>query len=174
MLPSIALALVLQQSAPSADAARAELETLAARIEVLKARQLDGADVERELERLLVRAQEVAASLERAEPPPVPTQATPGAEELRERADALHDDADRLAGVVAALDVKIADARRALGGTGGRFDTAALSSGAQGGPELARLQALIQERGRAAERLAALRAEAAAMEEEARAREGER
>jgi prefoldin subunit 5 len=102
-------------AAPPADPARAELDRVAARIERLKARQLAGEDVSAELERLLVRAQELAQRLERRRrgegpavvPPPGPTP-----EELREQADAMRDERDRLASQLKELDGRIEEARK--------------------------------------------------------------
>ncbi len=115
MLQGLALAALMLSSAPDAEAAdvRAELDACARRIEELKARRADGELAGRELERLLRRAQDLAAELERtAQQIPV-AEDSPSPEELRERADAARDEADRLAAEIAALDVKIADARRA-------------------------------------------------------------
>jgi hypothetical protein len=114
MLLAAALALLLAADAP-ADPARAELDRVAARIEVLKARQLAGEDVTPELERLLVRAQELAQRIERARagegtPPPAPSGPSP--EELRERADALRDERDRIAAQLHDLDARIETVRR--------------------------------------------------------------
>src|SRR5574341_6904 len=96
---AFALALLLSAD-PVVDPARAELGRVAARIERLKARKLAGEDVTLELEGLLVRAQELAQEIERARrgggvPPVAPPGPSP--EELRERADALRDESDRIA-----------------------------------------------------------------------------
>jgi hypothetical protein len=118
MLLPLALALTLAADpagAPRPDPARAELDRLGARIERLKARQLAGEDVAAELERLLVRAQEIAERIERSrrgEEPPAALQAGPSPEELRERADALRDERDRLATQVRELDARIEVVRR--------------------------------------------------------------
>jgi hypothetical protein len=111
---AVALALLLAAE-PLADPARAELDRFAVRIERLKGRQLAGEDVTPELERLLVRAQELAQRIERerraeavgpaAAPGPTP-------EELRERADALRDERDRIAGQLRELDARIDAVRR--------------------------------------------------------------
>src|SRR5512142_2079930 len=98
MLP-VALALLLA-AAPVVDPTRAELDVVAARIEQLKARKLAGEDVTLELERLLVRAQDLVQRIERARRlETVPPAAVPGPspEELRERADAVRDERDRVA-----------------------------------------------------------------------------
>ena len=108
-----ALLLLLTSNDPASDeaSARAELEVCAARIEELKAHHEFGG----ELHRLLRRSQELASQLENISAEAGPrdeVEATPSAEELRERADAARDEADRLAADIAALDVRIADARR--------------------------------------------------------------
>ena len=61
MFEGLALALLLCAPTASLDAHRAELDDLAGRIQQLKLRQIHGENVRRELERLLVRAQELAA-----------------------------------------------------------------------------------------------------------------
>jgi len=108
-----ALLLLLAASEPSSSAAprsaRAELEECAARIEELKARHSDGV----ELERLLRRAQALAAEIERTSTYQSPDEAAPSPDELRERADAARDEADRLSSEIALLDVRIEDSRRA-------------------------------------------------------------
>jgi hypothetical protein len=119
MLLPAALSLLLAAgpaaAAPPPDPARAELEEVAARIEQLKARKLAGDDVTPELERLLVRAQDLVQRLERAgrreAPPPVTDVGLPP-EELRERADALRDERDRVAADVRELDARIEAVRR--------------------------------------------------------------
>lgn len=112
----VALALALLLTADAAvDPARAELDVVAARIERLKAQKLAGEDVTLELERLLVRAQDLVQRIERAQraesKPPAP-EAGPPPEELRERADALRDERDRIAADVRELDVRIEAVRR--------------------------------------------------------------
>jgi hypothetical protein len=169
LLYGLALALALRADPGPVDRTRAELDALAVRIESLKSRRLAGGEAGRELDRLLVRAQELAAQLERAEAPRAQAAAAPAADELRERADALHDDADRLAAVVAALDVRISDARRAASSGGGMTTGAAVASGRMGGEDAARIRALQDERARASARLTELRAAAAALEAEANA-----
>jgi len=113
---TIAAALVLLLSAePVADPARAELDRVAVRIEQLKAQRLTGDDVALELERLLIRAAELAHSIERSrrgEPIPAVTKAGPAPEELRERADALRDERDRIAFQLKELDAHVAEVRR--------------------------------------------------------------
>src|SRR5512138_399767 len=113
MLP-VALALLLAVS-PPVDPTRAELDRVAARIEHLKARQLAGDDVTLELERLLVRAQDLVQRIERArrsEAVPPAADAGPSPEELRERADALRDEHDRIAMDLRELDVRIDAVRK--------------------------------------------------------------
>jgi hypothetical protein len=112
--PMLGLVLIaLLASGPDRDALRRELDSVADRIEALKSRRMAGEDVEGELGRLLVRSQELAGQLERSRPqaaPPPPAQ--PAVDELRERADALRDEADRVARALAALDERIAEAVR--------------------------------------------------------------
>jgi hypothetical protein len=110
----VALALLLAAD-PAVDPARAELDRVAARIERLKARKLAGEDVAVELERLLVRAQDLVQQIERARRDDrVPPAAEPGPppEELRERADALRDERDRIAAELRELDGRIEAVRR--------------------------------------------------------------
>lgn len=146
--------------------ARAELDACAERIEELKARGGRGA----ELDRLLRRAQELASELERAGadlPPPPHTGPSP--EELRERADAARDEADRLAAEIAALDVKIFDAHHARH-TGAQVRNAAL--GTDGAPPPAvradRVRDIQAQRAALVEKRARAEAEAARLEAEAR------
>lgn len=111
---AVALALLLAAD-PAADPARAELEQVAARIERLKGRKLAGEDVTPELERLLVRAQDLVQRIERAQrAEKVPASAEPGPspEELRERADALRDERDRVVAELRELDARIVAVRR--------------------------------------------------------------
>jgi DNA repair exonuclease SbcCD ATPase subunit len=168
-----ALALLLAANPGPSDFAQAhaELERCAERIEELKARQ----ELGRELDRLLRRAQELAAQLERsAEQDPslgaaAPLGPTP--EELRERADAARDEADRLAAEIAALDVRIQDARRIRGDPDAAVGTAALGEVPGRGND--RLRALLAERVALARRRAAAEAEAAQLEADALAAEGD-
>src|SRR5512133_2999538 len=109
-----ALALLLAAD-PGIDPERAELDRVASRIERLKTRQLAGEDVAQELERLLVRAQELAQRIEQERRRAgVPPGAAPGPspEELRERADALRDESDRVAAQLRDLDARIEVVRR--------------------------------------------------------------
>ncbi|BDG03371.1 hypothetical protein [Anaeromyxobacter oryzae] len=183
------LTLVLALGAdPGLDTARAELSDVAVRIEQLKVEHLHGRDVGRELERLLVRAQELAVEIDRRTAAvPAPGAVAPSAEELRERADALHDEADRLAGALTDLDVRIAALRRATAPSTGRSIAAVATvrrasvSGAaarsvappSAGPSLeeTRLRQLLADRDALAARLAHVRAAAAAVEADARAAE---
>ena len=109
-----ALALLLA-AGPAVDPVRAELERVAVRIEQLKARQLAGDDVAAELKRLLVRTEELAERIERTHsgvPASVVPPPGPAPEELRERADALRDERDRIAVQLRELDARIAEVRR--------------------------------------------------------------
>ncbi len=144
---------------------RAELDRCAERIEELKSRQATG----RELERLLRRAQELAADLEQAaaELPRAP--AAPSPEELRERADAARDEADRLAGEIAAIDIRVQDARRSRGDPGGAVEGAALGTSVATGSE--RIRALLVERAALAERRLQADRDAARLDAEAGAAE---
>jgi hypothetical protein len=179
MIQGLALVLLLATAPGRQDplaATRAELDGLAARIEQLKARQLEGENVRRELERLLVRAQELAgrieASLELDEPLPIAP--VPSAEELRERADAARDEADRLATVLHVTEARMAQLRREarlgqqLGVTG-----VAVQPGAE--PDRAHLlRKLAADRLELSRRMHAALAEAARLDAEADAIETER
>ena len=140
--------------------ARAELDACAARIEELKARGAEGA----ELDRLLKRAAELANELEPARAAAPPASATPGAEELRERADAARDEADRLSAEIAAIDVRLHDARRP--DAADPFRRAAVG-GAPAGSD-AKLRQLHSTRAELALRRARALAEAERLEREAR------
>jgi hypothetical protein len=114
MVPAAALLLLLAAD-PVVDPARAELDRIAGRIEQLKARRIAGDDVAAELERLLVRAEELAQRIEgaqRAGPPRAALKPGPTPEELRERADALRDERDRITVQLRELDARIVDVRR--------------------------------------------------------------
>jgi hypothetical protein len=109
-----ALALLLAAD-PVVDPTRAELDQVASRIERLKGRRLAGEDVTQELERLLAHAQELAQRIERARRGvAVPSRGDHGLppEELRERADALRDESDRIAIRLRELDARIDVVRR--------------------------------------------------------------
>jgi hypothetical protein len=169
MLVAPLLTAFLLTKAPSP--AEAELDACARRIEVLKARQQEG----RELERLLRRAQELAAELDRAAAAAPEAPAAPSPEELRERADAARDEADRLAAEIHALDIRIDDARRVRGETGGPVARAALGTvplGRGAVPGNDRVQALLLERAALAERRVRAETEAARLDAEARLAEG--
>jgi hypothetical protein len=112
---ALLLALLLAASPPGPGRdPRTELDATAVRIERLKARQLSGEDVHRELEALLVRAQELAARIEATLElnAPVPVAPVPTSDDLRERADAARDDADRLASVAQSIEARMAAIRR--------------------------------------------------------------
>jgi hypothetical protein len=118
-------------------AAAAELARLAPRIEALKREAAAGRPTGSELERLLARAQELARLLDELDrldrdpaPSPASRPAPPDSQELRERADALRDRADRLATALAEVDRRLFAARRraelaerleAVGGPGDLF-----------------------------------------------------
>jgi hypothetical protein len=140
----------------------AELDACARRIETLKARHEAG----RELERLLRRAQELAAELDRGAGDPHTIPAAPSPEELRERADAARDEADRLAAEIDAVDIRIQDARRVRGEPNGPVARAVLGGAPVAGT--ARIRALLAERAALAERRARAQAEAARLDAEAR------
>jgi predicted nucleic acid-binding Zn-ribbon protein len=168
MVAGPTLLLLLAAADPvEASAAQAELDICAEQIEALKSRQ----EVGRELDRLLRRAQELAAELERTTADVPPSPAAPAPEELRERADAARDEADRLGAEIAALDVRIQDARRGREEPGGPVARAALGAA----PHTADpLRALLAERAALAERRAGAVAEASRLDREARAAEKDR
>jgi hypothetical protein len=117
MVREIALLLLLGGHPDEIRHARRELDAIATRIEQLKTRRLEGDDVRRrELESLLVRAQEIAGKLEHSLEldGPVPIRDVPSSDELRERADLARDEADRIAHGVESLDVRIATLRHEL------------------------------------------------------------
>lgn len=192
MILGLPLLLLLAAGAPAWDA-RAELNAVATRIEQLKARHLAGESVGRELVVNLVRAQELIAEIERREarePMPAPAPAS----ELRERADALHDEADRIAAALAALEARIVQAHDAMSApraqAAGRPErepeglvvadragfSPAGSTAARPAPSWSsagamQLRAMLAERARLVGLLAQVRAKAAALEAEARAAE---
>lgn len=92
--------------------AEAELARVAARIEQLKAGGQGGS----ELERLLVRSQELADELARLARPPdgalVPPAPGPDAQELREEADLARDQADRLTATLGEVNRQLAAAKK--------------------------------------------------------------
>ena len=176
--PCLLLLLAASDPAPasargSAEAAlygaREELDACAARIEQLKARDQRGA----ELNRLLRRAQELAAILEDAPPEPPLRAETPSGDELRERADAARDEADRLAAEIGAIDVRIEDARRGQGEPGAGVARAALGTPTIATPG-ARIRALLGERAALSERRARAQEEADQLDAEARAADRDR
>jgi hypothetical protein len=162
--------LLLLLAANDADAppsrVRAELDACAERIEEMKARGGRGA----ELDRLLRRAQDLAVQLERAGadlPLPAHTEG-PSPEELRERADAARDEADRLAAEMAALDVKIQDAHRTRFDPDAGLQRAAMGTAAAAPSPHERLHVLAAQRAQLASRRARAEADAARLEAEAR------
>jgi hypothetical protein len=173
MFQGIALALLLCAPSPSLDAHRAELDNLAGRIQELKLRQIHGENVRRELERLLVRAQELAGSIEAElhHAGALPLALPPSPDELRERADAARDEGDRLAAAIHALEIRITTASNELHMA--RFG-AALSTPHPDAERHRRLRVLVEQRQLLSRRLAAALAEAARLEAEAKAIEGER
>lgn len=149
MLAAVLAVLLAASSAP-ADAARAELESVAHRIAVLKERRLAGQNVDEELTRLLVRSQELATQVERSAPPARPgaTEGLPP-DELRERADAARDEADRVVAQIEEVDRTLVEVDRerrreaaleALAGDSmlfGEADLGGRRSGASGGGDFA-------------------------------------
>jgi hypothetical protein len=177
MWPVLVL-LALGAPSPEVLAAHAELDAVAARIEQLKARHAEGGDVGAELHRLLVRAQELSHVIEQASaPPPRPLVLAPSPDELRERADAGRDEADRLAAMLDGLDERIAALRRAEAASPAparrarpdeaTFASAAPAHHAAPGPS-PRLRALLAHRAMLAERLVAVQGEIARLDAEAK------
>jgi hypothetical protein len=173
MFEGIALALLLCAPTPSLDAHRAELDDLAGRIQELKLRQIHGENVRRELERLLVRAQELAGAIEAElnHEGALPIALPPSPDELRERADAARDEGDRLAAAIHALEIRITTASNEL--RMARFG-AAMSTPHDDVERHRRLRVLVEQRALLSRRLAAALAEASRLEAEAKAIEGER
>jgi hypothetical protein len=125
-------------------AAQAELAVLAPRIEQLKREAAGGRGQLGELERLLARAQALAALLERMASQPVsrPAATGPDAQELRERADALRDRADKEAAALAKVERRLEELERraelaerleALGAASDLFAERATGRGQAGG-----------------------------------------
>lgn len=168
MIREIALLVLLGGPPDEIRHAHGELNQIATRIEQLKARQLEGDNVRRELERLLVRAQEIADELERslALNGPVPVRDIPSSDELRERADLARDEADRIALGLHALDARIAALRHEL-----RMLQA--SEGVPDAERHRRLRVLLQQRDKLVDRHRALHADAGRLEAEADAIDGE-
>jgi hypothetical protein len=164
---SLLLCLVVAADPSPPASLRTELDRCAARIETLKARGEETA----ELERLLRRAQELGAALERsATREDAGGDAAPGPEELHERADAARDEADRLTAEIAAIDVRLQDARRPE--TSETVQRA--SVGAAPAVADAKLRELHAARAALVERRGRALAEAARLEGEARQAESER
>lgn len=119
-LVALTLAALAAPGLPRAAAAEdraaleAELSRLAPRIEQLKREAAGGRGGGDELTRLLGQAQALADRLERlaARPGSALAPAGPDASELRERADALRDRADKEAATLAAVDLRLAELRR--------------------------------------------------------------
>lgn len=185
MFAELTLVITLGTATPALEA-RAELDAIATRIEQLKMRHLAGEDVGRELGRLLVRAQELAERIDRQEGRAALPPAAAPAGELRERADALHDEADRVVAALHGLDLRIdalrhalaappphaATQQRAVVARGASVSRApAARPGATFAEDHARLRALEVQRLRLVDHLARVRAEAAALEAEAAAQE---
>ena len=167
MMPRIALLVLLGGRPDEIGHARVELDAIATRIEQLKARQLEGDNVRRELETLLVRAQEIAGDLERslALDGPVPLRDVPSSDELREQADVARDEADRVVYGLERLDAAIATLRREL-----QIQTL---HGTPDAERHRRLRLLLQQRGALVQRHRALHAEAGRLEAEANTIDGE-
>jgi hypothetical protein len=172
MFEGIALALLLCAPTASLDAHRAELDDLAGRIQQLKLRQLHGDNVRRELERLLVRAQELAGAIEAEldHDGALPIALPPSPDELRERADAARDEADRLAAAIHALEIRITTVSNELHMA--QFGAAMATP--RDAERHMRLRALAEQRQLLSRRLAAALSEAARLEREAKIIEGER
>ena len=189
MVFGVPLLLLLVAGAPAWDA-RAELNAVAGRIEQLKARHLAGENVGRQLVAELVHAQDLVAEIERREaraPMPAPAPAS----ELRERADALHDEADRIAAALGALEARIVQAHDAMAAPRAHAPerssdgmvvasragfSPAGSAAARPAPSWSsagamQLRAMLAERARLATLLTQVRMKAAALEAEARAAE---
>jgi hypothetical protein len=174
VVPALCLSLLLAGPSDAADA-RAELDACATRIEELKARRRAGQAAERELERLLVRAQELALELERTRADLPPVLARPSPEELRERADAARDEADRLAAEIAELDVRLGDARRiARAESDPTMARAVLGTAPASSAPAAHVRELLVRRAVLAERRAEAEQAAARLEADARAAEADR
>jgi DNA repair exonuclease SbcCD ATPase subunit len=154
--------------------ARKELDSCAERIEELKALRRAGELERRELERLLVRAQELAAELERTRQAMPATTIAPSPEELHERADAARDEADRLSAEIAELDVKLGDARRMARAESDGTVARAVLGGPPTSSQADRVRALSAQRASLAERRAQAERAAARYEAEARAAEADR
>ena len=176
MSAALALALLLSGTPPDREAARLELEAVAARIAHLKERHASGQDRgHEELHRLLVRAQELAIAIDLMDHPqapgtPPPRVRGPTADELRERADAARDEADRIRGDIEAIERRIvqienAEAAAARVPSGNLVSTAPRRATTPPGLRIAMLEA---DRERLLQRLAAALRHAERLESEAR------
>ena len=104
---------------------------------------------------------------------PVPIALPPSADELRERADAARDEGDRLAAAIHALEIRITTASNELRMS--RFGAAMATPAPFDDAERhRRLRALLEQRALLSRRLAAALAEAARLDAEAKAIDGER
>ena len=175
-MPSgLILALLLAGTAPEREAARAELEAVAIRIEHLKARHAAGeAGLIPELQRLLVRAQELAHTLDRidhaqrpAGHPPL-RNAAPTAEELHERADAARDEVDRIRSALEKVESNLAELRSGRGAPQARFTSARPGPGPESADPVYRVAVLELQRARLQRSLAQMIAQAERLEAEAR------
>lgn len=174
MLQCLTIVMLLYGADGDAPKARKELDSCAERIEELKAQRRAGELERRELERLLVRAQELAAELERTRQAIPAAPAAPSPEELHELADAMRDEADRVGAAIAELDVKLGDARRLLRAEGDAT-MARATLGGRSAPTLAeRVRALSVQRAALAERRVQAESAADRYEAEARAAEADR
>jgi len=185
------LLLSILAGAPDLESLRRELDAVAERIEQLKARAQAGDSVDGELEPLLVRSQELADQIERALPePPAPPPPAASADAARERADELRGDAaalraqaQRLGAALAALESRIGAALRAAtaaperppASTTPRATLASAHRSAEGSSAAAdtALGPLVAERAQLEARIESLRTEAARLEAQANALDGE-
>lgn len=174
----LVLLAVLGTGSPETRAAHVELDQVATRIEQLKARHALGEDVGRELHRLLVRAQELSHVIERASAPVArPLVLSPSPQELRERADAGRDEADRIAAAIADLDARLDALRQAAPlapRAAGPGEATFASVRVAGAPEhrsapapSQRVRSLVAHRALLAERLVRVNGEIARLEAEA-------
>jgi len=169
----LVLALLLASASPERDAASAELEAVAVRIEQLKARHAAGeAGVVAELHRLLVRATELAWTIDRidhgdqAVPHPPPRHAAPTSDELRERADAARDEADRIRSALEKIEVTLTDLQ--AGARAPQTRLAGTTPAPQPADPSLRMATLEAQRARLERSLAAALSEAERLEAQAR------
>lgn len=177
MLTALVLtaALSADPAAGGSEALRRELDQVAARIAALKAAAMEGEEVRRALEPLLVRSQELAEALEQAAPaPPEPASPSASALDLRARADALYQQADAVAGALAATEARIGAALEGLGRTGepraahvSAVSTAPAQCDADAAAPPAALAPLLAERALLKARVRELLVEAAALDDAA-------